>query len=150
MGTIANEDLIRFELEHSGAPPERIDRMVASEARSWGGHYFHNEWQIVRREDAAGLAEALERALPDIPDHDAMVSKTLTTNPFELSPDEDIETGIRTRISECFAYCPQPGESNSNRPDPYGVSPLEVLSGVVKDLVRVFIVFCRNGGFYIA
>src|SRR4051812_296752 len=39
-------------------------------------NYFSNEGGLVCEEDAAALALALEKALDDIPDHDALAHKT--------------------------------------------------------------------------
>jgi hypothetical protein len=36
--------------------------------RNWDGSYFGNAFQVVCDEDAANIAEALERALDDVPD----------------------------------------------------------------------------------
>jgi hypothetical protein len=38
--------------------------------RLWDGDYFTNSGQVLTNEDAAALADALERALLDIPDHE--------------------------------------------------------------------------------
>src|SRR5262249_46886215 len=38
----------------------------------WDGNYWTNDLQQVTVADAAALAAALRRALPDIPDHDAL------------------------------------------------------------------------------
>lgn len=37
----------------------------------WGGNYTSNDTQLIVGEDAAGIADALERALPDIFDEKA-------------------------------------------------------------------------------
>src|SRR5262249_52232156 len=86
------------------------------------GGYFVNDGQRVTAEDARALADALERALPDIPDHDAMPHKT-----FE----HPSEPGVRL-----VALDPR-------------ASPYEWFSGDKKRLVRQFIDFCRQGGFEI-
>jgi hypothetical protein len=86
------------------------------------GGYFVNDGQRVTAEDARALADALERALPDIPDHDAMAHKT-----FE----HPSEPGVRLVAIDTPA------------------SPYEWFSGDKKRLVRQFIDFCRQGGFEI-
>jgi hypothetical protein len=40
--------------------------------RAWSGSYTTNDGQVVTAEDAANLADALEQALPDIPDEDVL------------------------------------------------------------------------------
>lgn len=35
----------------------------------WRGSYFYNEWQIITEQDASNIADALQRALQDIPAH---------------------------------------------------------------------------------
>jgi hypothetical protein len=83
--------------------------------------YFLNDGLLVRPEDARALADALERALPDVPDHDALEHKTFT---------HPAEPGVRL--------------IDANTP----VNPFEWFSGK-KDRLREFIAFCRKGGFEI-
>lgn len=45
------------------------------EAPEWGGNYWSNDGQEVTDADAAAIADAIERALPDVPDHDALAHK---------------------------------------------------------------------------
>jgi hypothetical protein len=85
------------------------------------GSYFYNCGFRVTAEDARALAEALERALPDVPDHDALAGKTFT------HPD-------------------LPGVRLVNATTP--VNPYEWFSGK-KGLLQDFIAFCRQGGFEI-
>lgn len=40
---------------------------------NWGGHYCSNDAQLVTAEDAANLAFALQRILPDMPDHNVIL-----------------------------------------------------------------------------
>jgi hypothetical protein len=84
--------------------------------------YFVNDGQRVSTEDARALADALERGLPDIPDHDALTHKT-----FEHpgSP------GMRLMAIDTPA------------------SPYEWFSGDKKGVVKEFIAYCRQGGFEI-
>jgi hypothetical protein len=85
----------------------------------WEGGYDTNDGQRVTDEDAAALADALERALPDVPTHDALAHKTREVG------------GIR-----CIPYDAD-------------VSPLEYLSGKGRTRLTEFIRFCRDGGFEI-
>jgi hypothetical protein len=85
--------------------------------------YFWNDGFRVTDEDARALADALERSLPDVPDHDALGHKT-TTHP-----------GL-------------PGQRLI--PIDAEVSPFEYFSGPKgKGRVKEFIAFCRQGGFAI-
>lgn len=42
---------------------------------NWNGRYDTNEYQIISDDDAGNMAAALERALPDIPDENALIDK---------------------------------------------------------------------------
>jgi len=83
--------------------------------------YFFNCGYRVQADDARALGEALEQALPDVPDHDALEHKT-----FRHPSDPSV------RLIDV------------NTP----VNPFEWFSGK-KDLLRDFIAFCRQGGFEI-
>lgn len=83
--------------------------------------YFSNSGCVVTAADAAALAEALERALPDIPGHDAMGEKT-------------------------FFLPSLPGVPLVRSTTPVNV--FEWFSGK-QELLRDFIRFCRAGGFEI-
>jgi hypothetical protein len=85
------------------------------------GTYFFNDGRRVTPADARALAEALKRALPDVPDHDAMKDKT-------------------------FEHPSMPGVRLVDARTP--VNPFEWFSGK-KKVLRSFIAFCRRGGFEI-
>ena len=99
--------------------PDPVFDDPGSPPAPWDGGYFWNDFQRVADADAANLAAAIERALPDIPDHDAMGHKTIDVGPFK---------GIDPAVS---------------------VSALELFSGGIKDRVKDFIAYCRRGGFKI-
>jgi hypothetical protein len=84
--------------------------------------YHENSGRRVTAEDALALADALERALPDVPSHDALAHKTV-----EISG--------------------APGE----RFVPVGtpVTAFEWFSGPNKPSLEPFIAFCRQGSFEI-
>ena len=90
----------------------------------WQGHYDTNEGQLVTAVDAARLADALERALPDIPDHDALEHKTREVDLPGLGP---------TRLIDARE----------------NLSPIELFSGDRKEQLRKFILYCRAGSFQI-
>jgi hypothetical protein len=85
----------------------------------WDGRYLPAYGQHVTPEDAKGLAMALERALPDIPDHDAIQDKSggngIDWNWFNKSPD-------------------------------FAVTPFEAFSGPNRETLRGFIAHCREDG----
>ena len=49
-------------------------------------NYTSNDGQIVSAEDAAALADALEAALPHIPDHDALAPYQAADGMIEIAP----------------------------------------------------------------
>src|SRR2546423_13839985 len=59
----------------AGTEPPLWDEGGPWDGRPWNGTYFCNDGQRVTAEDAHALADALERALPDIPDEDAVAHK---------------------------------------------------------------------------
>ena len=86
----------------------------------WGGGYQTNDWQRVTADDARNMTEALERALNDLPKHDALASKR-----------EPTTGGI-------------PLEHMAE-----GISPLDWFSGESKQRLEKYIEFCRAGEFVI-
>jgi hypothetical protein len=103
-------------------------RVIAEVIKSWIPDdpllrsYLSNEGKRVAAEDAAALAEALERALPDLPAHDALIDKTVQ-HP-QLPGDRFVMVGT-------------------------AVNPFEWFSGDKRQTVKDFIAFCRQGGFEI-
>ena len=85
--------------------------------------YFHNAGYRVSPEDAQSLANALERALPDVPGHDALEHKTFEDE--RLPGIRLISVGTPVDAVEWF----------SDRKN--------------KQLLKSFIRYCRQGGFEI-
>lgn len=85
----------------------------------WDGNYLSNDCQTVAAEDAAALADALERALPHVPDHDALARYALPSGGIEITPN----------------HPPAPDA--------------DWFSGGNKPLLREFIEFCRRAAFRI-
>ena len=104
---------------------EREDRFLRD--------YFSNDGQMVTDEDAEALAAALERSLPDIPDHDAIGHK-------------DKRNVLPRRIAK-FIHI-MPGLEPSPAPEET-ISAQEWFSGERKQRLVEFIAFCRAGGFNI-
>ena len=90
----------------------------------WQGHYDTNDGQLVTAVDAGRLADALERALPDIPNHDALEHKTRGVDLPGLGP---------TRLIDAREH----------------LSSVELFSGDRKEQLRKFILYCRAGSFQI-
>ena len=111
-----------------------LDEQMCPDPDEWDGNYFTNAFQWVTEEDAAHIADALEKALDDIPDFDTG-EKWVTHGPTNL-PTDPVE---RSLVEEGFAVS---GPNGS-------LSPLEYFSGEDKQLVRDFIAYCRAGTFYI-
>jgi len=115
---------------------------------NWDGTYFSNDLQIVTAEDAAALANALETALDDIPDH-------------EIGGEKEVEIDSAEKAQK---YLDAPGYSQFKRllemssfekvegyklPNVLLTSP-EYFSGGMKQRVISFIRLCRKGAFMIA
>ena len=93
----------------------------------WDGYYFSNDCQWVTDEDAANIAQALERALEDVPDEDT-VSVIRARRSFALGDGE--VSGIDTELEK-------------------HLPPLDWFSGEGKRTVRDFVDYSRDGGFSI-
>ncbi len=83
--------------------------------------YLYNDGQTVSDIEARALAHAIEQALPDVPDFDAMAHKT-----GEVLIGEHAIRVLKAEVNAC-----------------------ELFSGENKDLLREFVQFARNGAFQI-
>jgi hypothetical protein len=98
-------------------------------------NYFTNDFQRVTDQDAASIADALERGLDDIPDFDTG-EKTR-----EYTPDDPpAHPTIRALVEAGMGPVIGPDDS---------LSPAEFFSGHGKQKVKDFVAFCRAGGFLI-
>jgi hypothetical protein len=78
-------------------------------------NYTSNDGQIVSADDAQALALALERALPHIPDDDALAKYRLPNGNIEIAPnhppapDADWFSGAepKTDVEQFIAFCRQ-------------------------------------------
>jgi hypothetical protein len=95
----------------------------------WSGSYLCNDYQMVTDADAGQLAAALERALPDIPDHAAQTAPALATR---VAAPFDVLVGL-AGVQRC-------GED---------ITAPALFSGPNKAVVRDFIHFCRESGFVV-
>jgi len=96
--------------------------------------YILNAYQTVDSEDAALLADALERALPDIPDFDT--DEKLR----EYAPGDPPTDPVMQLLVEAVGAGIGPNDS---------LSPVEFFSGEAKEKVQDFIAYCRAGAFTI-
>jgi len=105
--------------EGTAAPDEMAveAELWEGDPAEWDGSYFPSYGQQVSDSDAKELATALEHALPDIPDHDA----------------------IGDRACESRSG----GGWLGNVPE-QGVNPLEAFSGGNKEFLINFIAHCRE------
>jgi hypothetical protein len=96
----------------------------------WEGGYTSNDQQVVAADDALGLAIALEKALPDIPDHEVSGARG-----GAVVLEEHIEETLlrELRIAQ---------EAQGNM--------FAAFSGGSKLRLAEFISFCRSGGFIIS
>jgi hypothetical protein len=115
-------------LAPNGTVDEGMTEQFCHSNGDWDGTYFTNDCQWVTDEDAANIAQALERALEDIPDEDT-VDVLAESQSFDLGGIE--VSGIDTELEK-------------------HLTPLDWFSGEYKQMVRDFIAYCRVGGFSIA
>jgi len=108
----------------AGTEPPSWDEGGPWDGRPWSRTYFSNDGQRVTAEDAHALADALKRALPDMPDEDAVAHKMET---IACLPDGTVlrapKRGVELSLLESFAGGQQ--------------------------RLREFIAFCRAGEFAI-
>ncbi len=88
---------------------------------NWDGDYSVNEGQYVSAGDARSWADALERALPDIPNH--------KTRPVEHVTFDDTRVPVIPAVEE--------GKWTA----------FDYYSGTNKEGLKAFITFCRGGEF---
>lgn len=110
-------------------PPEDFQAvdLNGNPVRFFSMDYFSRKGQRVLPVDAAAIADALESALPDIPDFDAMGLKVSSSidMPGLGRPMRTIRPGVK-------------------------VNPYEYFSGDNRQTLRRIIEFCRAGGFAIS
>jgi hypothetical protein len=101
----------------------------------WDGNYLTNDGQIIKAQDALSLANALEKALGDIPDSISHVDWNLNfwmedDLPAWLSPEEQemIDDGLENELFDILS-----------------THPLKFFAGDEKDYLKKFIRFCRMG-----
>jgi hypothetical protein len=109
----------------AGTKPPTQDEGGPWDGRPWGGGYLSNDGQRVTATDARALADALDLALPDVPDGDIVAGKMGIVGTL---PDGSVLRG------------PKPGVESSLT---------EAFSGEGKCRLEEFIRLCRAGEFAI-
>lgn len=128
--------------------------------KTWNGSYFSNDSQVVGTFDAEALADALEKALDDLPDKNLypksvfysaahMIDEIITTerkrNPGALIMTiDEFMAGDWDKAPDVVVV------SHENDHREFLDNPHQLFSGVeTKDYIRKFIQFCRMGSFEI-
>ena len=106
----------------------------------WDGSYLTNDGQTVIAKDALSLAQALERALDDIPD----AGVQMDWNPKFWCEEEDLPDWLSPEEKEIIE-----AGLEEYWPDVMGVHPFEFFAGAEKQHLIAFIRFCRLGSFVI-
>lgn len=93
-----------------GWDPQGTEPPSDRQRKEWDGGYSGNDGQFVTDQDAANLADALAKALDDLPDHDALAHKVPlglheNVNPFKWFSGLDRKRYLR----EFIAFCRQGG-----------------------------------------
>ena len=114
---------------------------------NWDGTYFSNDLQIVTAEDAAALANALETALDDIPDHEIGGEKDVKFDSAEKAQKYLDAVGDSQFKWLLEMICFEKVESYQ-LPNVL-LTPFEYFSGEMKPVVISFIRLCRKGAFRI-
>jgi hypothetical protein len=99
-------------------------------ADDWDGNYLIPAGQNVSGEDARALADALEQALPTVPNEDVRGRK-----PGGILVPADMRHWFR------------PAPVGTQPDQPQALDAIEWFSGAGKQQVRDLIAFCREGGF---
>lgn len=137
-----------LELAHShGWEPEgTLKPGHLAEDESWDGTYFTSDYQKVTAEDASHLAEALEKALAEIPEQEAAPDIELALDPSEIPGYQgaiEASLAIDGFLAEQFADASieSPGKEQP---------PLVFWSGPEgRQRVEEFISLCKAGEFVI-
>ena len=113
-----------------------VDRFRGHGA-TWLGSYLTNDGQLVLTEDALSLAEALSKALDDIPDE----SREMDWNPKFWAEDE-LPEWLSPEEKEMI-------EEGLEQHAPEEMHPFEFFAGDEKAHLKELIRFCRLGSFMI-
>jgi hypothetical protein len=109
---------------------------------NWDGGYFSNDYQVVCDEDAANIADALERALDDVPDEGGG-GHVLTPAQYQAAQRDELSQEDLDKATEQFME-----RRAASPPQIPPQTPAWYFAGE-KDYLREFITFCRAGEFAI-
>lgn len=117
-------------------PPRHMVAGDLSRAEQWTGRYDSNEGQVVAAGDAVALADALERALPAVPEESQV----------QLTPEQrEIQAVIAAAFDSLSVE--ERALLDLNPADP-ALPPIEFFGGH-RGKLRGFAEFCRRGQFEI-
>ena len=116
-----------------------------TESGRWDGDYFGNEGQTITAEDANALADALEKALDDIPDREVYASLTTEVIDF-VSADQLCELVLE---HDYVLLGADPHLKKATIDKAGYLNPFVHLSGSYKLAVKDLIALCREGAFFI-
>jgi hypothetical protein len=106
----------------------------------WNGAYLTNDGQTVLAEDALGLAQALQRALDDVPNESTAMDWNLNRWREDDDLPEWFSPAERVQVEEgLMAYAPAGME----------LHPFEFFAGAEKPYLVELIRFCKLGSFRI-
>lgn len=104
---------------------------TVNDSENWNGNYLYNAYQIVKKEDALNLAEALKLAL-NSNDLDADIEKILN----KKNPGDSLKNWLIKIFGNDDSICIGGGEYSFNERR-------------IKEKIIAFIKFCQNGAFEI-
>jgi len=106
----------------SGWSPAESDAPAEEKLPDWDGRYFPECLQEITEDDARALADALERALPDIPKEDLPVGDSLYDDPegegwrvditppaAKPNPLQELSGKNRTGLKDLVIHLREPG-----------------------------------------
>jgi len=129
-------------------PTWPYDEPPPEDLKPWDGTYFSNDYQKVTAEDASHLAEALEKALQEIPEEDAPGTLELTLDPSEI-PGHQQAIASSLAITQSLLGAEQFADAMIQIPG-QELSPLAFWSGPEgRQRVEEFIALCKAGAFVI-
>src|SRR5262249_3053282 len=133
-----------------------LDNEWHVDASQWDGRYFPGLGQRVKDEDARRLAGALERALPDIPDHEVFDRTPALLEPDNsprTSPFEFYSGAWKEAVRDIVGHCRNGGgfwiwsyDSGGQLYRPPAGCGVSVTSTVRWQWRRFFVGRCRNCG----
>jgi hypothetical protein len=109
---------------------------------NWEGGYFTNDTQVVSDEDAANIADALERALDDVP-YGGNGDDLLNSTQYQAAQRGELS---REELDKVLEQVMERRAGSPPRIPPQ--TPTWYFAGE-KDYLREFITFCRAGAFVI-